>query len=250
MSLSAVGRSARRQSSASIPEVDTPHTAPGGAGAANGGVGDTSEGEDHEAGMAARFYAGEPTALREVFDRYGPAVTRFVSAGLRDPADVDDVVQATFVSAWNGRATYDAGRAGLLTWLLAIARRRIVDLRRSRSRTERDSDAVAASTPRSAAILDAHLDILVDRLLVADELARLSAPQRRVLTLSFYAGLSHVEIAERTGMALGTVKSHLARGMHRLRSRLEENPDARFYTGKTEVNDVASRSGTSGPARP
>ncbi|MEA5363479.1 sigma-70 family RNA polymerase sigma factor [Amycolatopsis sp., V23-08] len=188
-----------------------------------------------------RFAAGEPETLRVVFDRHGPAVQRLARASLRDPADVDDVVQATFVSAWNGRRTYDPEKAGLLAWLLGITRRRIVDLLRARGRQQRDSDAAAAVAPAEGFTAESPERVL-DRLVVADGLTRLPESQREVLQLAFYADLTHTQIAEQTGLPLGTVKSHLRRGMQNLRSQLDRAPE--------EVNDVAPGSRSSRAARP
>ncbi|MET8998666.1 sigma-70 family RNA polymerase sigma factor [Amycolatopsis sp. Hca4] len=191
--------------------------------------------------LARRFAGGEPDALRAAFDRHGPAVQRLARASLRDQADVDDIVQATFVSAWNGRHTYDPAKAGLLTWLLGITRRRIVDLLRARGRAQRDSDAVAAATPPEP-VTGESPERIVDRLVVADGLTRLPAAQREVLELAFYADLTHTQIAERTGLPLGTVKSHLRRGMQNLRSHLDHPPE--------EVDDDAPRLRSARPARP
>lgn len=191
--------------------------------------------------LAWRFAAGEPETLRAVFDRHGPAVQRLARASLRDPADVDDVVQATFVSAWSGRHTYDPDKAGLLAWLLGITRRRVVDLLRARGRQQRDSDAVAAAAPAEEAVAESPERVL-DRLVVVDGLTRLPDPQREVLQLAFYADLTHTQIAEQTGLPLGTVKSHLRRGMQNLRSQLDRAPE--------EVNDVAPGSRSARAARP
>lgn len=191
--------------------------------------------------LAWRFAAGEPETLRAVFDRHGPAVQRLARVSLRDPADVDDVVQATFVSAWSGRHTYDPAKAGLPAWLLGIARRRIVDLLRARGRQQRDSAAAAAVAPVEEAVAESPERVL-DRLVIADELTRLPDPQREVLRLAFYADLTHTQIAERTGLPLGTVKSHLRRGMQSLRSQLDRTPE--------EVTDAAPGPRSARAARP
>ncbi|MGW4527993.1 RNA polymerase sigma factor [Amycolatopsis sp. NPDC004378] len=191
--------------------------------------------------LARRFADGEPDALRAVFDRHGPAVQRLARASLRDIADVDDVVQATFVSAWSGRETYDPEKAGLLAWLLGITRRRIVDLLRSRGRHQRDSEAVAAVTTTGGEVAESP-ERIVDRLVLADGMTRLPESQQEVLRLAFYADMTHTQIAEETGLPLGTVKSHLRRGIQSLRAQLERSPQ--------EVNDVAPRSRAPRPARP
>lgn len=201
--------------------------------------------------LGARFAAGEDGALRAVFDRYAPLVARLARASLADPADVDDIVQNTFVSAWNARASYVPAPAGMTAWLLSITRRRVVDLLRSRVRQRRDADAVGATPNGSlgSGFERESPERVVDRLVVADQLTRLPPAQQQVLLLAFYGGLTHVEIAERTGLPLGTVKSLLRRGMERLRARLDEATPALTYADPEEVSGAPGR-GAAGPARP
>jgi len=174
---------------------------------------------DDRAEVAARFKAGDEEALRQAYERYGAAVHHLTLASLRIAADAEDVTQATFVAAWLGRETYDAERGSLLGWLLGIARRKVIDRMRVIAREERD--AASARQYASTASADASADRVVDQLVVADELAQLPEEQRQVLTLAFYEDLTQAQIAAATGMPLGTVKSHMRRGMARLRQRWE-----------------------------
>lgn len=172
--------------------------------------------------LAARFASGGDGALRAVYDRYGPAVLRVARAGLGDVHDAEDVVQTTFVSAWQARDSFDPAKGSLMTWLLTIARRRTVDLLRARGRHEQATRVLyEAGRPDDQAPDDERPEHVVDRLVVLDELASLPAEQRRVLVHAFYDDLTHQQIAARTGLPLGTVKSHLRRGMDRLRKRWE-----------------------------
>lgn len=187
--------------------------------------------------LPASFGAGDRDSLREAFDRYAPSVAALARSVLGDAADVDDVVQATFVSAWNGRHTYHPDRGGLLGWLLGITRRRSLDLLRSRSRFRRDAESVATAAGPAGPVGGGDTpDRTADRLLVADEMQRLTPEQRHVLLLAFYADLTHVEIAERTGLPVGTVKSHIRRGLHRLRDAL-----AADHPAVREVDDAPGR---------
>jgi RNA polymerase sigma-70 factor (ECF subfamily) len=170
--------------------------------------------------LPQRFRSGDERALREVYDRYAAAVLHLAGATLGNPSDAEDVVQATFVAAWSGRAGFDPSRGSLLGWLLGIARRKAVDAVRSRSRDDRATE-VARRAGSVQLVTGSDADRVVDRLVVADELAALPAEQRRVLELAFYDDLTHQQIAAVTGLPLGTVKSHLRRGMARLRSRWE-----------------------------
>jgi len=167
--------------------------------------------------VARAFRDGDEAALRKAYDQYGPAVLYLAARSMASTADSEDIVQATFVAAWLGRQTFDPDRGSLLAWLLGIARRKIVDHYRWTARQGR----LSGDVPESGRASEPAPDQVVDQLVVADELARLPADQRRVLRLAFYDDLTHPQIAAATGMPLGTVKSHLRRGMARLRSRWE-----------------------------
>jgi RNA polymerase sigma-70 factor (ECF subfamily) len=173
--------------------------------------------------LAEAFRGGDPAALRQVYDRFGGAVFHLALRGLNSGADAEDVTQTTFVAAWQGRETFDPDRGSLLGWLLAIARRKVIDRLRAAAREHRIADAVRALPEPVATDVapDRMVDRLLDRLVMADELTRLPGEQRRVLELAFYDDLTHQQFAAVTGLPLGTVKSHLRRGMVRLRQRLE-----------------------------
>jgi RNA polymerase sigma factor (sigma-70 family) len=169
--------------------------------------------------LAEHFRGGDEHALRMAYDRYGGAVLHLALRSLGNRADAEDVTQATFVAAWQGRETFDPDRGGMLGWLLGIARRKAVDRLRSAAREARVTETIRA-LPEPAAATETP-DRVLDRLVVADELAQLPAEQRRTLELAFYDDLTHPQISAVTGMPLGTVKSHIRRGMANLRRRWE-----------------------------
>lgn len=178
-----------------------------------------------ERAIAERFRCGDETVLREAYDRYGGLVHRVGMACLPSHHDAEDATQATFVAAWRGRETYDPGRGTLAAWLLGIARRQAVDRLRV---LHRQQDVDAAAVRLAAAYpADPSPERVVDRLVVLDELRRLTDEQRRVVELAFFDDLTHVQIAGVTGLPLGTVKSHLRRGLARLRTRWEVDGAAR-----------------------
>lgn len=176
--------------------------------------------------LAERFRIGDEDALREVFDRFGRSVSHLAVSVLASPPDAEDVTQAVFVAAWQGRATFDPDRGSLLAWLLGIARRKVVDQLRERGRQARTTESVRRYLPASATS-EEHTEAVADRLVVSDELSRLPEEQRRVLGLAFYDDLSDQQIAAMTRLPLGTVKSHLRRGLARLRQRWEVDGAAR-----------------------
>ncbi|WP_092373407.1 RNA polymerase sigma factor [Micromonospora phaseoli] len=169
--------------------------------------------------LAHRFRAGEELALREAYDRYGRAVLHLATSTLVNRSDAEDVTQATFVAAWLGRDTFDPAKGSLIGWLLGIGRRKVIDRLRSSARENRVVETVRQLPDPAPAGSDP--DTVVDRLVVADELARLPDEQRRMLELAFFDDLTHQQIAAVTGVPLGTVKSHIRRGMASLKRRWE-----------------------------
>src|SRR5687768_11116201 len=184
--------------------------------------------------LAARLRDGDEKALRAAYDRYGAAVFYLAQRLLGNRADAEDVTQLTFVAAWTGRDSFDPQRGTMLGWLLGIARRKAVDRLRSAAREQRTTETVQAQ--QTAPDADETPERIVDRLVVADELGRLPDEQRRTLELAFFDDLTHPQIATVTGLPLGTVKSHIRRGMANLRRRWE-------------VDGAASGSRSAGPSR-
>lgn len=169
--------------------------------------------------LDVRFRAGDDVALREAYDRYGRAVFHLATSMLSNRSDAEDVTQATFVAAWLGRDTFDPAKGSLIGWLLGIGRRKVIDRMRASARETRVVETVRQLPEPAPAAPDP--DRVVDRLVIADELARLPDDQRRMLELAFYDDLTHQQIATVTGVPLGTVKSHIRRGMASLKRRWE-----------------------------
>ncbi|MER7456275.1 sigma-70 family RNA polymerase sigma factor [Micromonospora sp. NPDC126480] len=169
--------------------------------------------------LAARFRDGDEQALREAYDRYGRAVLHLAGSTLANRSDAEDVTQATFVAAWLGRETFDPAKGSLLGWLLGIGRRKVIDRLRASARESRVVETVRQLPDPAPA--GPNPDTVVDRLVVADELARLPEDQRRMLELAFFDDLTHQQISTVTGVPLGTVKSHIRRGMQSLKRRWE-----------------------------
>jgi RNA polymerase sigma factor (sigma-70 family) len=176
--------------------------------------------------LGERFRTGDETALQEMYERYGGLVHHVGLACLPGRHEAEDLTQATFVAAWRGRQTYDPDRGTLAGWLLGIARRQAVDRLRVLRRERTVIDAVLRHPP-PAYSEEPVAEQVIDRILVLDELSRLGDEQRRVLELAFFDDLTHVQIAGLTGLPLGTVKSHLRRGLARLRRRWEVDGAAR-----------------------
>ncbi|GIF23719.1 RNA polymerase sigma-70 factor (ECF subfamily) [Actinoplanes tereljensis] len=174
---------------------------------------------DSDGELAERLRDGDEKALREAYDQHGATVFYLAQRVLGNRADAEDVTQLTFVAAWTGRAGFDPQRGTMLGWLLGIAKRKAVDRLRSAARDRRVAETVSAQAP--APDETEPPERIIDRLIIADELSRLPAEQRRTLELAFFDDLTHPQIAAVTGLPLGTVKSHIRRGMANLRRRWE-----------------------------
>jgi RNA polymerase sigma-70 factor (ECF subfamily) len=172
-----------------------------------------------DAELSAALRNGTSDALRMTYQRFSPLVFTIALRSLGDRADAEDVTQQVFVAVWRSRADFDPGRGTLGAWLVAIARNKIADVRRARLRDQR----VLAQVAGRAAVADAEIasDEVVDRVVLADELARLPDPARLVMTLAFGSDLTHEQVAATLQLPLGTVKSHIRRSLLRLRARLE-----------------------------
>jgi RNA polymerase sigma-70 factor (ECF subfamily) len=170
--------------------------------------------------LDAAFAAGRAD-LKSVYDEHGPLVYSLCRRAIGADA-AHDVTQEVFVSAWRGRDQFDPRRGNLAQWLVGITKRRIVDhLRRERRHVERRVDDRADAGAEYGASSESHVDRLADRLLVAQGLARLDARAREVISLAYIHDFTHQEIADRTGIPLGTVKSDIRRGLTRIRDHLE-----------------------------
>lgn len=174
-----------------------------------------------ESALDRRFVAGDERALAELYRRWSPVVFTLALRSLNDRGDAEDVTQRTFVSAWNSRASYDSSKARLSTWLIAIARRRIADTFQARAKVQQLQAELERITPPGELVSE-EID-LSETLLISSELQQLAPDAREVMRLAFYDDLTHEEIARRTGMPLGTVKSHIRRSLTRMRDRLEVN---------------------------
>ena len=171
--------------------------------------------------LAARLVAGDEIALEEVYDRWSALVHTYALRALRDPHDAEDVTQQVFVAAWRSRHTLTPSPAALPAWLVGIARHKVADVRAARAReANRIAAVVSLPVPHDDALQSADEDV-AERLVVRQAVEDLPDPRRTIMFLAFWEGHSHAEIAEKVGLPLGTVKSHVRRGLMKLHQQLE-----------------------------
>jgi len=181
--------------------------------------------ERAELRLAARLRDGDPDALAEIYGQYGATTFGYLVRALRDRAAAEDVQQQVYMEVWRRAGEYDAERAGLLTWAMMITRSRAIDHLRRRIPEPRAPE-VAARTIEAGQDTAAESDALADRWRMTHYLGCLPEDERTLLRMRFYEELSQTEIAARTGVALGTVKARMVRGLRRLRELIEAEEGA------------------------
>jgi RNA polymerase sigma factor (sigma-70 family) len=170
--------------------------------------------------VAVALNAGSRDALAEAYQRWSTLIYTIALRSLGSHHDAEDVTQQVFVSAWRSRHTLRPSAGALPGWLVGITRHRVADVQVQRMRASRNVAAVAAAAPReNAHVVDEDLPA---RLMLAHELDRMGEPRASVLRLALIEDRPQDEIARRLGLPIGTVKSHVRRGLLHLRSSLEE----------------------------
>ncbi len=173
--------------------------------------------------LPVRFAAGDPSALEAMYAEHGALVHSFCRRSL-DPARAADATQDVFLAAWRSRERYRPEAGTLTGWLVGIARFKVIDILRADGR-----QPTLLADPQAAAggeqVFDRSVDEaavtdIAERMLVAEALDELSDRAREMVRLSFFEDLTHAQIAERTDVPLGTVKSDIRRGLEQMRRHL------------------------------
>lgn len=168
-----------------------------------------------------RVAAGDATAVRDVLDLYGGLVWAVARRFSTNQSDAEDAVQEIFLDVWKSAPRYDPGLAGEATFIAMIARRRLIDRRRRASRRLDPVSASEAVMP-SVESVGENRGAPEEAAMAASALSMLRPEQQQVLRLSILQGLPHESIAESTGLPLGTVKTHIRRGLIRIRQILQD----------------------------
>lgn len=176
--------------------------------------------------------SGDQQAVAVLYDRYGGMAYGLALRITGDATQAEDVVQDAFVSVWRQCGRFDPERGQVRSWLLTIVHHRAVDaVRRRANRAERalpegpDQFVDPHRRPEDAAESEMAASAVRTAVTLVPE------DQRRTIEMAYFEGLTHVEIAERMGVPLGTVKSRLRIGLEKmreyLRPRVLEEPEGR-----------------------
>jgi RNA polymerase sigma-70 factor, ECF subfamily len=169
--------------------------------------------QKHDAALIARIRAGDQSAMADLYDRYSVVVYGVALRVLANAAAAEDVVQEVFLQLWRNPQAFDPERGRLAPWLAVIARNRAIDHLRKRP-MEDDIDELPISTGVDMED-EAAQKLAVEK--VRGVLALLPQEQRKALEMAYFEGLTHTEIAGKTGEPLGTVKTRIRTGLLALR---------------------------------
>ncbi|HZW09961.1 MAG TPA: sigma-70 family RNA polymerase sigma factor [Phycisphaerales bacterium] len=175
--------------------------------------------------LMSRVAADDERAVAELYDRFGSLVYRMAYQAMPTRADAEDAVQEVFVRLWKTADRFDPKRAALVTWVMLISRRHLVDrLRRTRAR-------ISAGTIEESAVKDERREVGsvgfgIERgerfARVMERIAELPELQQKVVTRAYLGGQTLRQISDELDTPLGTIKSALSRALVRLRERAGE----------------------------
>jgi RNA polymerase sigma-70 factor, ECF subfamily len=161
---------------------------------------------------------GDAEALATLYDRHGRAAYSLAYRLMGEKQEAEDVVQEAFVKVWRSAGGYRVGRGSVRTWILSIVHNRGIDQIRSHASRRRTQDKVEASAPTSEPS-EAFSETWKNsqREQVREALNTLPHEQLKILELAYFSGYTHVEIAERLDLPLGTVKGRMRLGLRKIR---------------------------------
>jgi len=174
--------------------------------------------------LIERIARGEHDALGTLYDSTVGKLFALARLVLRNEADAEEVVCDVYAQVWQSAVLYRGERGGVMAWLLMICRSRALDLmRRNRVRTPAATVEAAdqENLPCPAPGPEDILDLMQQGTVVHRALEKLTPVRRRLVSLAFFRGMSHFEIAEEMSLPVGTVKSHIRRALASLREELE-----------------------------
>jgi len=172
-----------------------------------------------DAALLEAVAEGSQDAMAAVYDRYSRIVYCIALRVLREPGLAEDVMQEVLLQVWKRPQSFVSQRGNLAAWLSVVTRNRSIDVLRKRSPLDQLAplDEMRLPDPRDM-VLASEQNWLMDKVRVA--LGTLPEEQQGPLELAYFQGLSHTEIAEKTGSPLGTVKTRIRAGLMTIRKAM------------------------------
>jgi RNA polymerase sigma-70 factor (ECF subfamily) len=164
---------------------------------------------------------GDQVAFGQLYDQMAPRVLGLVRRLLRDHAQSEEVTQEIFLEIWQSATRYDSSRGGASTWIMTMTHRRAVDrVRASQSSRDRDTKIGIRDYDPDYDNVSDTVQVRIEHERVEKAMLRLTELQRQAVSLAYYGGYSHSEVAKLLSVPIGTVKTRLRDGMIRLRDEL------------------------------
>ena len=202
-------------------------------------------------GYLKRITAGDSQALAALYDESRTLIYGLTLRILGNSAEAEEVTLEIYLRVWQSADSFDPGRGDAVSWLVLLARSRAIDRLRGRSHRQRQRElpleALAGLSTRNQGSPEESAWLGERRQIIRAALATLPAEQRRAIELVFYMGLTHVELAAHLGLPLGTVKTHLRRGLLKLREQLSVLRD---FPERNQLGDNASTAQEPVPSEP
>jgi RNA polymerase sigma-70 factor, ECF subfamily len=171
--------------------------------------------------LLSRVARGDQAAFGELYDQVAPRVLGLVKRLLIDHSQSEEVTQEIFLEIWQTASRYEASRGGALTWIMTMTHRRAVDrIRASQAGRDRDTRIGIRDLEVEYDHVAETVEARIEHERVEKAMTRLTELQRQAVSLAYFGGYSHSEVADMLHVPLGTVKTRLRDGMIRLRDEM------------------------------
>ena len=180
--------------------------------------------------LMAQIHEREPEALAALYDRYSGILKSLIMGVIHNDAEADDLLQEIFMEIWNQAAHYSAQKGKPLGWIVTLTRRRSIDRLRKKQAYARAEERLQNETEQQPEAwvhnsTEDDIEISDTRRLILNILKNLPPAQREAIDLAFYHGMSQREIAAKTGIPLGTIKTRLELGLKKISEALRGMKD-------------------------
>jgi RNA polymerase sigma-70 factor (ECF subfamily) len=180
--------------------------------------------------LMARIQERDPQALEALYDRYSGILKSLIMGVIHNDAEADDLLQEIFMEIWNQAAHYSAQKGKPLGWIVTLTRRRSIDRLRKKQAYARAEERLQNETEQQPEAwvhnsTEDDIEMSDNRRLILGVLQNLPPAQREAIDLAFYHGMSQREIAAKTGIPLGTIKTRLELGLKKISEALRGMKD-------------------------
>ena len=183
--------------------------------------------QSREVSILHRIAGNDKQAVEDCLNKYGNLVWSLALNFTNSREDAEDAVQDIFIDVWKYAGRFDETKSAEVSFVSLIARRRLIDLLR-RHKRQPEIYVSEEILQNSSNGYDTNIQNQIEAKQAIQSLNKLNPKQRKLVQMAIYCGMSQSEIAETTGLPLGTVKSHIRRGFQKIRNSFPSAPDKNF----------------------